>query len=341
MSIQAFFQIHAARHKKSNNGCVGCFVSGLVVLFLIPFLVIAGIAFCCYYAVYIEPSWVRVQKVVIDQPELAKALSGIKIVQLSDIHTIDQVRKLENRMVEVTNALEPDIIVITGDFITKKEGFEPVIDTISRLKARIGIWGILGNCDSFVSEYRWEQEGKQAGMTMLIDKKRCINLKNGKQLWLLGINHHSNLKKLMRGIEKDDAVILLDHYPENIEASSMFDIDLVLSGDTHGGQCGVRWIRQFYGWKSKYLSGLYEVNNTFCYVNRGLGWHHKPVRFLCWPEVTLLTFVSDAPCTRVKEPEITEEEYEPSGLQVFIKDIWHRIDTSKISEVVRQEDMKE
>ncbi|MDI6782096.1 MAG: metallophosphoesterase [bacterium] len=348
MSIQAFFQIWQAEQRissKKSHGCNGCFL-GLLILFLSPFLAAIGIAFCCYYAVYIEPNWVRVQRVVIDQPELAKELSGVKIVQLSDIHTIDRVRKLENRMVEVTNALEPDIILITGDFITKREGFEPCMEAISKLKARIGIWGILGNCDTSVSKYQWKQGGKQAGMTMLIDERTSIDMADGKRLWLLGLNngHNSNdpyLRRLIRGIKSDDAVILMDHDPSNIEIDSMFDIDLVLSGDTHGGQCGLRWIRQFYGWKSKYLSGLYKVKDTYLYVNQGLGWHHKPVRFLCWPEVTLITFVSDGHGTRIKEPEEADEEYRLSRLQIFLKGIWKGIDTTKVSKIVRQEDMRE
>jgi predicted MPP superfamily phosphohydrolase len=336
MSIQASSQTHKSCHKKSH-GCVGCFVSGLVVLFLSPFLAICGIVFCCYYAVYIEPNWVRVQKVVIEQPELAEALSGIRIVQLSDIHTINQIRELENKMVELTNVLEPDIILITGDFISKREGFKPCMEAISRLKARIGIWGVLGNCDTSVGRYQWEQEGKQAGITMLFDERTSISLSDGKRLYLLGLNNHSStdqyLKRLMRGIKKDDAVILLDHDPSNIEDNSTFDIDLVLSGDTHGGQCGVRWIRQFYGWKSNYLSGLYKVGDTYLYVNRGLGWHHKPVRFLCWPEITLLTFVSDARHTRVKEPETEKEQ--PTELHQQIREIWQRLITTKMYKAMK------
>jgi len=344
MSIRAFFQMWQAKHETRNkkpHGCIGCFTAGLCVLFLSPFLAIGGAALCCYYAVYIETNWVRVQRVVIDQPELAAALSGIKIVQLSDIHTIDQIRELENKMVEITNVLEPDIILITGDFITKRTGFKPAMEVISRLKAKIGIFGILGNCDTFVGNNQWKQEGKAAGMTMLIDERTSINLADGKRLQLLGLNdgHGSNvpyIRRLMKGIKKDDAVILLDHDPSNIEQDSLFDIDLVLSGDTHGGQCGVRWIRQFYGWKSKYLAGLYRLKDTYLYVNRGLGWHHKPVRFLCWPEVTLITFVSGAPSTRVREPEPEEEEL--TGIHKFISNIWHKIDTSRISQVVRQGD---
>ncbi len=335
---------HETHHKKTN-GCLGCFVTSLLILFLSPILAILGIAFCCYYVVYIEPNWVRVQRVVIDQPELAEALSGIKIVQLSDIHTINRVRELENRMVEVTNALEPDIILITGDFITKREGFEPCMEAISRLKANIGIFSILGNCDTSIGKYQWKQGGKQAGMSMLIDERISVDLPDDRRLWLLGLNNHSRnepyLKRLMRGIKKNDAVILMDHDPENIETNSMFDIDLVLSGDTHGGQCGVRWIRQFYGWKSKYLDGLYKLRETYLYVNHGIGWHHKPARFLCWPEVTLMTFVSNGHGTRVKEPEKAEGEYELSELQMFLKDIWKKIDTSKISQIIRKEDMEE
>ncbi|MFH1860624.1 MAG: metallophosphoesterase [bacterium] len=343
MSIRAFFQMWQAKQETHNKKPLGCCFF-IALLLLSPFLAIGGIALCCYYAVYIEPNWVRVQRVVIDQPELAKALSGIKIVQLSDIHTIDQIRELEKRMIEITNALEPDIILITGDFITKRDGFEPCIEAISRLKAKIGIWGILGNCDTFVTPNQWKREGKTAGMTMLFDERTSIDLANGNRLWLIGLRYGHNstvpyLKRLMRGVEKDDAVILLDHDPSNIEINSMFDIDLMLSGDTHGGQCGVRWIRQFYGWKSKYLSGLYRLKSTYLYVNRGLGWHHKPVRFFCWPEVTLMTFVSDAPSTRVRETETEEED--PTELHKFIKGIWHKMDTSRISEVVRKEDMKE
>ncbi|MFH1898768.1 MAG: metallophosphoesterase [Candidatus Desantisbacteria bacterium] len=330
-------------HKSQKNrppgcGCVGCFFSIMGMLLLLLLTGIGGVIFCCYYAVYLEPNWVRVQKVVIQQPDLANALSGIKIVQLSDIHTIDQVRKLENRMVEVINALEPDIILITGDFISKRDGFKPCMEAISRLKAKIGIWGILGNCDCFVGPYQWKQEGKKAGMTMLIDDRECISLKDGKRLWLLGVNngHGSTvpyLKRLMRGIKKDDAVILLDHEPGEIEESSLFDIDLVLSGDTHGGQCGVRWIRQFYGWKDKYLAGLYKVKDTYLYVNHGLGWHHKPVRFLCWPEVTMFTFVSDGSSTRVKEPEAEMEM--PTKLHQEIREIWQRLAESRIRKAMQ------
>lgn len=179
---------------------------------------------------------------------------------------------------------------------------------------------------------------QRVGINLLDDSKTCINI-NGKQLWVIGLNDHSRISKylyiLAHDIKPDSAVILLNHSPEHIEEASMFNIDLMLSGDTHGAQCGVRWLRQFTGWKSIYLSGLYKVDNTYLYVNRGLGWHHKPARLLCWPEVTLFTFVTEGEGSMVKKPE--PERRKLTQIHKTIRKIWDSIDTTAISELIRRD----
>ena len=254
---------------------------------------------------------------------LPDAFDGLKIVQISDIHTGSYAdTDALSHAFDMVMELKPDIIFFTGDLVndrvTETEGFLPVYQ---KLKAPMGVFSILGNHD-YGDYSEWpSEEAKienletlkkvhaQAGWRLLINEHVALE-KNGQQIGLLGIeNWGGNLhfKKYGRmdlahaGTEKFDFKILLSHDPShwNKQVKLMYtDVDLTLSGHTHGFQFGIE-IPGFIKWSPvKYVypqwAGLYKHQNQYLYVNRGLGCVGKEKvaayngRLGIWPEITFM-----------------------------------------------------
>jgi len=254
---------------------------------------------------------------------LPDAFSGLKIVQISDIHTGSYAdTDALSHAFDMVMELKPDVIFFTGDLVndrvTETDGFLPVYQ---KLKAPMGVFSILGNHD-YGDYSEWpSEEAKienlealkkvhaQAGWRLLINEHVALE-KNGQQIGLLGIeNWGGNLhfKKYGRmdlahaGTEKFDFKILLSHDPShwNKQVKLMYtDVDLTLSGHTHGFQFGIE-IPGFIKWSPvKYVypqwAGLYKHQNQYLYVNRGLGCVGKEKvaayngRLGIWPEITFM-----------------------------------------------------
>jgi uncharacterized protein len=258
----------------------------------------------------------RVHKVKVPSPKLPEPFHGFRIVQLSDIHTgsfIDN--SALNRAFDIAMEQKPDLIVFTGDLVNnvadETNGYHEVY---RKLSAPHGVYSVLGNHDygDYVS---WETpEEKSANLQRLKDIQASCGWKllmnehvtiekDGHKLALLGIENwggsmhfpkYGKLKDAYAGTENYDFKILLSHDPSHWqqEVSVHYpDIDLTLSGHTHGMQMGVeipgfKWspIKYFY----KYWAGLYRQDQQFLYVNRGLGFLGYPGRLGIWPEITVL-----------------------------------------------------
>ena len=254
---------------------------------------------------------------------LPEAFHGLKIVQVSDIHTGSYVdTEALSHAFDMAMELKPDIIFFTGDLVndtvTETEGFLPVYQ---KLKAPMGVYSILGNHDyGDYSQWPSAQAKKenlealkkvheQAGWRLLMNEHVALE-KNGQQIALLGIENwggNLNFPKYGRmdlahaGTEKYDFKILLSHDPSHWDkqVQQMYkDVDLTLSGHTHGAQFGIeipglKWSPSKYFYKQ--WAGLYNNdNNQYLYVNRGLGCVGRERmsayngRVGIWPEITLL-----------------------------------------------------
>lgn len=251
------------------------------------------------YARWVEPNRLTITRKEIQIPNLPQALDGLVIAHLTDFHyDPDRQNELIAEAVSATNAEAPDIIALTGDFITDTgDVFSPLMEQLSGLKAKHGIYGVMGNHDGWNARYSLFQKGfRQAGFEFLINDGTRINIR-GESLYLLGTDSvwsgHVDARSCYAGHRSGDPVIALVHEPDVFDTLiASYPVSLQLSGHTHGGQCrvpllGYAPIKVRYG--KNYIYGDYARGDSRIFVSRGLGTVGTPVRFACAPEVAILT----------------------------------------------------
>lgn len=260
----------------------------------------------------------RVHKVKISSPNLPDAFDGFKIVQLSDMHvgsfmSTEPVVKAFNIVLDQ----KPDAIFFTGDLVNNEwPETAPHLEAFKMLKAPHGVYSILGNHD--YGDYKiWEskEHKKQnleslkkvhadSGWRLLMNEHVAIE-KDGQKIGLLGIENwggrggfpkYGKLNEAHKGSDIYPFKILLSHDPSHWDMQVTIepaykDIDLTLSGHTHGMQFGIeipglKWSPVQYMYK--HWAGLYKSDNQYLYVNRGLGFIGYPGRVGIWPEITVI-----------------------------------------------------
>jgi predicted MPP superfamily phosphohydrolase len=261
---------------------------------LLFILITAVLQFLYIDAFYLEPNWIKIEKVKIVNPKLAKSLSDIKIIQISDLH-IKELGFREISLIEKINRLKPDIILITGDLIYERQYINNLWKFLKLLEPKFHTYAIFGESDGAIADLKDSPHWDKANTYLLDGKFIRLNLK-GKDnsfFWLIALSD-DELEKNISNISPDEPIILLSHRPNIIKKIALLSkIDLVLAGHTHGGQVGIPFLYRFfpYAKRSEYISGLYKVKNTLLYVNRGIT-SEKGIRFLCRPEITLFEFDS-------------------------------------------------
>lgn len=253
------------------------------------------------YARWVEPNRLAITEKEIHVPHLPDSLDGTIVAQLTDFHyEPDQQDKLMAKAVAATNAFNPDIIALTGDFITQSQMvITPLMSILSGLKARHGIYSILGNHDGWhgqISEFK--RAFRTAGIEFLHNQGTRIKIK-GEHLFILGTDSiwsgSIDAPACYRG-HKNEPVLALVHEPDVFDIlAEQYPVGLQLSGHTHGGQCRVPLIGYApvtvrYG--RKYIYGEFSKGDSRLFVSRGLGTVGTPVRFACVPEVVILTLRS-------------------------------------------------
>ncbi len=260
----------------------------------------------------------RHSKIKIDQ--LPGELTGLKIIQISDIHSGSFLYPEEvNKAVEIINNQHPDLIFFTGDLVNNTaDEVIPLLPVLSKIKAKYGVFSILGNHD-YGDYVRWEsqekkqenlnrlkQYHKELGWQLLTNENRIVSV-NGKQIGIVGVENFSThmrfpkygkLKESYAGVENTHLKLLLSHDPSHWShevVTAFKDIAITFSGHTHGFQFGVE-IPGFIQWSPiqyvyKQWAGLYKKENQMLYVNRGLGHLGYPGRVGILPEITLLELV--------------------------------------------------
>lgn len=300
------------------------------MLFIFFPILAAGLIITAYIdARYIEPNWIKVEKVRIKCPPLAGPLKDVRLVFITDLHVRDKIGYREKRLVKIVNELRPDLILLGGDYIVEREDIESSLEVLANLKASQEVFGIMGDYEhTSWPPQKFSQQLRRIGVVPLLDETKKIQIENRPPFYLLGLKIHrtaiDDLERMMEGIPEGAPTLLLAHQPWVVEPASKMDIDLVLSGDIHGGQVGLSWIRQltddYAGFK--YVSGLYQVGETLLYVTRGIGWTKKQIRFLCRPEVTLIKIVEEGWAEKPGPPEEFEGK---SRLQTFALKWWTRV----------------
>ncbi len=251
------------------------------------------------HALGLDPSWVELTHLHLRLPRLAPQFHGYRIVQISDLHIewLGQARLAQ--VVELTNASRPDLIVLTGDFVTATHPRVPdrLVPGLSGLQAGDGVVAVLGNHDY------WGRPGPGVVLSALRDSG-VTNLNNavltlerdGALLHVAGLDsvraRRHRLDRVLEALPAEGTAILLVHEPDYADVTARTNrFDLQLSGHSHGGQVvlPVMGPPRLPPLARKYYSGLYRVGRMLEYTNRGIGMVGLPVRFCCRPEITLFT----------------------------------------------------
>ena len=241
-----------------------------------------------------EPYLLSIEHTRIQLDRLPKAFDGFRVVQLSDVHhgPFSSSEQIE-QAVDTANRLKPDIIALTGDYISKERHYAaPCAEMLGRLRARHGVYAVLGNHDHWVDAPLLTDLFRAEGIKVLINEGMRFE-KNGAAFWLAGVDDTmvglEDLSLALAGARKDEMKLLLAHNPVVLRRAARASVDLVLSGHTHGGQVAIRGERSPSGKvRRRLLKGLGRQGNTQIYVNRGLGTVVLPIRYGCPPEISLL-----------------------------------------------------
>lgn len=227
---------------------------------------------------------------------LGERYDGLRIVHLTDIHH-SLYTPLEDveRAVKMTNHLQPDMIVLTGDYVTFSPTYIwPVAQVLGRLRARLGVFAVLGNHDFQVDAD--EMTRALEGHRIKVLRNSHFALASGRdRLWMVGVDDlwwsADDLEAAMRHVPPHDPKILLCHNPVGIHMAAEQRIDLVLSGHTHGGQVRLPVVGGLYT-RSKlgkrFIAGWNRLDGTQIYVSRGIGKVLVPLRVNCPPEIACL-----------------------------------------------------
>ena len=227
------------------------------------------------------------------------ALEGFTIIQLSDIHYLPftQIELVEEAVASAV-ARKPDLIVLTGDFVTHEaDTIFGAVTALSHLNAKYGVFAVLGNHDARAGARIVRQGIEEAGITVLHNRGFTFDVGHA-QLNLAGVDDciwgHPDIHAALDDLVTAAPTLLLAHEPDVIDDfSEVGPITLQLSGHTHGGQVRLPLLGTPVLPKlgEKYVQGLHRVNGSWLYTNRGLGMVSLPVRFNCPPEVTELTLI--------------------------------------------------
>lgn len=261
-----------------------------------PHVVFSGAAITLAWGIFIERHWVEQTERVVALAGLPASMDGFRILHLTDIHFDDRTNVARLcAMLDRFNRLEPDMVVLTGDLITHfRRHIEPCAQVLGRLRARRGVYAVLGNHDHWANGRAMAEALRHQGIRVLCNEHELID--GG--FWLVGVDdphlHFDDLDAALDGIDEDGRPrVLLAHSPD-IMSVAVDRVDVVLTGHTHGGQVRLPVVGPLMRATRReaarrHVMGLKRIGRTLCFTNRGLGTVLIPIRFNCRPEVAVVT----------------------------------------------------
>ena len=239
-----------------------------------------------------------VKRVEVALGRLPRELSGTTIVQLSDVHVGPTIgRPFIEAVVRQVNALEPDVIAITGDLVDGSvDQLRDAVAPLAELRAKHGVFFVTGNHEYYSGVNRWCRELSRLGIRVLRNERVSIGHDTASfdlagvddaSAHRFGRGHGADLRSALAGRDPERELVLLAHQPRQIREAAELGVGLQLSGHTHGGQL----------WPWKYMvrleqpvvSGLARVNGTQLYVSNGTGYWGPPMRLGAPAEITQIT----------------------------------------------------
>jgi predicted MPP superfamily phosphohydrolase len=232
---------------------------------------------------------------------LSPRMNGYKLVQISDVHVSATIgRGLVDSLVASVNALDPDLVVITGDLVdgsVKELG--ALVAPFAGLRTRHGVYFVTGNHEYLSGVHEWLEFLPTLGVRVL--RNEHVQVAGDDGFDLIGIDdpsgsswaqgHGPDLGAALRGRDETRASILLAHRPDDVSEASRRGIGLQLSGHTHGGQIApLGWALERI--RQPYVFGLYDVGGTTLYVTSGAGYWGPPMRLATRAEIVLFELVA-------------------------------------------------
>ena len=275
-------------------------VIGLVLLLFnieIPYLM--GILFVISLIISADGIWNTfkvppVKEITVSVPQAPADFEPLKMVQLSDLHIGSGFSKAWlQQVVDKTNALKPDVILITGDTI---DGYPkellPQLEPLKQLKAPLGVYMVLGNHEYYFGAKAWTEAFEQMGIPVLVNQS--VILRDDDQAVALGgvpaLEAKPDVRATFNGIGDRVPRVLMAHFPASAPIFANERVDLQVSGHTHGGQMFWPFNRLVGMFNNGFIKGLYPIGDMVLYVSAGTGlWGGFPVRLMTPSEITLIT----------------------------------------------------
>ena len=244
---------------------------------------------------------VEVKEVQVRLDRLPESLSGTTIVQLSDVHVGPTLgREFIEHIVERANALEPDVVAITGDLVDGSvRRLRDQVAALANLRAKYGVFFVTGNHEYYSGVDSWCAELERLGIRVLRNERVSIGT-GGASFDLAGVDdynarrfgrgHGPDLPRALEGRDDSRELVLLAHQPRAIHEAERYGVGLQLSGHTHGGQL-FPW-NLFVKLQQPVVSGLARIGRSLIYVSNGTGYWGPPMRLGAPAEVTKVVLTS-------------------------------------------------
>lgn len=248
------------------------------------------------YAVWFRARRARVRAVDVRVPGLPAAFDGYRIAQLSDLHIGSMMSpRVSARWIAAANALQPDLVALTGDYVTNGVLFhDEIARVLSGLRAKDAVVAVLGNHDYFGGGEPLATYLCERGIVLLRNARHTVT-RGGASLEIAGVDdtwtRHADVELTLRDLDTTRPLIALTHDPSLFPDFARRGAALVLAGHTHWGQIGVPFAAERYNVARRifrFSAGLYRDGDSVLYVNPGLGATGPPVRLGSPPEITLL-----------------------------------------------------
>ena len=254
---------------------------------IISLLLIALIA----YMYFVEPNMLTVSHISLSF-ENYPLRNTLKILQISDLH-YDRDAIIYRKTLKKIEDENPDIIVITGDFIGELRNGKSVEFCKKIVSIGKPVYAIMGNWDhKYPSINGLYNVLSKIGITVLVNESKEIY----PRFYLAGTDDpyfgYANLDETFKKVPENAFKLLLTHSPDIVYDALKYKPNLILCGHTHGGQVKVPFLKAIYvpsKYGTRFLEGMFKINTTYMYVNRGIGESHLHLRFLSPPEVTVFT----------------------------------------------------
>ena len=260
---------------------------------LIYFILIIALLFL--YSKYIEPYNLTIKEYKIENEYLPKSFDGIKIVHFSDVHlgsTVDI--KYLDKIVNLINKQNPDIVVFTGDMLDKRRTLndseiESVKKSLSKIKSNLGNYAVSGNHD--IKQLDTYKKIMDTNFTILDNEEKLIYYKENNPISLVGLSDSSETKINYDVLEKENDYyrFVLCHEPDEYKKISNYSFNVMFSGHSHGGQVKLPFIGKIYtpiGAKT-YYDDYYKLDNKEIFISNGIGTTRIDIRFNSAPSINL------------------------------------------------------